>query len=476
MPKEKYSFVAEIFEHSQRIGRRYDLYEKAHFQTRVRSIDWDEDSKRWHISTNRDDDIKARFVVMALGTATRAKLPGHSRHRRVRGPQLPHQPLGLRLHGRRHERRDDQARRQAGRDHRHRRDGHPVRAHGRPSTPSTSTSSSARRRRSTGAATSRPIRTGGRRCEPGWQRERRENFDALASGQPVEVDLVRRRLDRHLPQRRHRRRRGPTSRRRREERAQILELADFRKMNQIRQRVTSTVTDADTAEALKPYYRQMCKRPTFNDEFLPCFNQDNVTLVDVSEAKGVERITPTGVVANGERVRRRLHHLRVGLRDLARVPAPPRHRDQRPRRVVAVRLLGRRAPHPARLLDPRLPELVLHRRVAERLQREHDRHVRRPGPAHRLRHRRDASGAAPPPSSRPRRPRTSGWTCSTASTSAASASSRRARPATTTTRARRAAAARSSAPTRRASTPSTGCSRNGATQGDMAGMELDRPD
>jgi cyclohexanone monooxygenase len=57
MPKEKYSYVTEIFEHSQRIGDRYGLYEKAHFQTRVRSIDWDNDLKRWHISTNRDDDL-----------------------------------------------------------------------------------------------------------------------------------------------------------------------------------------------------------------------------------------------------------------------------------------------------------------------------------------------------------------------------------------------------------------------------------
>ena len=49
---------------------------KAHFQTRVRSIDWDDETKRWHVRTNRGDDIKARFVVMALGSATRAKLPG----------------------------------------------------------------------------------------------------------------------------------------------------------------------------------------------------------------------------------------------------------------------------------------------------------------------------------------------------------------------------------------------------------------
>ena len=76
MPQEKYSFVTEIFRHSQRIGQRYDLYDKTCFQTRVRSIDWDDQLQRWHITTNRGDDMKARFVVMALGTTTRAKLPG----------------------------------------------------------------------------------------------------------------------------------------------------------------------------------------------------------------------------------------------------------------------------------------------------------------------------------------------------------------------------------------------------------------
>src|SRR6201999_4261880 len=77
------------------------------------------------------------------------------------------------------------------------------------------------------------------------------------------------------------------------------ELADFVKMNKIRARVDETVTNRAAAEALKPWYRQFCKRPTFNDEYLPTFNRDNVTLVDVSESKGVERITKTGVVANG---------------------------------------------------------------------------------------------------------------------------------------------------------------------------------
>ena len=78
-----------------------------------------------------------------------------------------------------------------------------------------------------------------------------------------------------------------------------MEIADFQKMNQVRARVDETVNDPATAEALKPWYRQFCKRPTFNDEYLPTFNRPNVTLVDTSDSQGVERITETGIVANG---------------------------------------------------------------------------------------------------------------------------------------------------------------------------------
>jgi cation diffusion facilitator CzcD-associated flavoprotein CzcO len=77
-----------------------------------------------------------------------------------------------------------------------------------------------------------------------------------------------------------------------------MELADFEKMNQMRARVDAVVKDAATAEALKPWYRQFCKRPCFHDEYLETFNRPNVTLVD-TKGRGVERITPKGVVANG---------------------------------------------------------------------------------------------------------------------------------------------------------------------------------
>jgi cyclohexanone monooxygenase len=83
-----------------------------------------------------------------------------------------------------------------------------------------------------------------------------------------------------------------------EELGRQMELADFRKMNQIRARVDATIEDPKTAEALKPWYRQFCKRPTFNDDYLPTFNRPNVTLVD-TKGHGVERVTEKGVVAGG---------------------------------------------------------------------------------------------------------------------------------------------------------------------------------
>jgi len=77
-----------------------------------------------------------------------------------------------------------------------------------------------------------------------------------------------------------------------------MELADFRKMNQIRGRVEDLVADPATAEALKPWYRQFCKRPTFNDDYLPTFNRPNVTLVDTG-GRGVERVTETSLIVDG---------------------------------------------------------------------------------------------------------------------------------------------------------------------------------
>ncbi len=163
MPKEKYSYAPEIYEHSQRIAKAFDLYDAACFQTSVTGLQWDEASARWIVSTDRNDAMKARFVVMATGPLNRPKLPVDSRHRGLRGAHVSHESLGLRLHRRRSFRRPDETRRQARRGDRHRGDGDPMRAVRGPVRESICTCSNARRRRSICGAIRRPIRTGRRR-------------------------------------------------------------------------------------------------------------------------------------------------------------------------------------------------------------------------------------------------------------------------------------------------------------------------
>ncbi|HEY1708518.1 MAG TPA: NAD(P)/FAD-dependent oxidoreductase [Rhizomicrobium sp.] len=298
IPKEKYSYVTEIFEYSRRIGREYGLYDITCFQTRVKSIDWDEKSKRWIISTNHNDAIKARFVVMALGTATRPKLPGipgiedfegHTFHT----SRWDYNYTGGDTRGELTKLGDKtvaiigtgataiQCVPYVGK--------HAKQLYVFQRTPS-----------SVDLRGNKPTDPGwAKTLQPGWQRARRENFAGILTGQPYTEDLVNDgwtdifrnvmaipKSDKPLtPQ----------------EIGQIMEVADFKKMNTIRARVDATVTEKpEAAEALKPWYRQFCKRPTFNDEYLPTFNRPNVELVDVSASKGVDRITRKGVVANGK--------------------------------------------------------------------------------------------------------------------------------------------------------------------------------
>lgn len=77
MPTEKYARAKELLRHSEMIGRKWGLYDRALFQTEVGNLRWHEDEGMWSVETNRgDDDIKARFVVPAAGPLHRPKLPG----------------------------------------------------------------------------------------------------------------------------------------------------------------------------------------------------------------------------------------------------------------------------------------------------------------------------------------------------------------------------------------------------------------
>jgi cation diffusion facilitator CzcD-associated flavoprotein CzcO len=132
---------------------------------------------------------------------------------------------------------------------------------------------------------------------PGWQAYRNHNFCSILAGIPIQEDLVGdkwtslfKNLARLLS--------GASGAVSEQEMALMSEIADFQKMNEIRHRVAATVKDRATAEALKPWYGQWCKRPTFNDEYLPTFNRPNVKLVDTN-GKGVGRMTENALVVDG---------------------------------------------------------------------------------------------------------------------------------------------------------------------------------
>src|SRR5262249_15123256 len=73
---------------------------------------------------------------------------------------------------------------------------------------------------------------------------------------------------------------------------------DFEKMAEIRARCDAVVQDPATAQALKAWYRQLCQRPCFHDEYLQAFNAPGPHL-GAPDGRGVERIPAAGAVVAG---------------------------------------------------------------------------------------------------------------------------------------------------------------------------------
>src|ERR1700722_2932081 len=76
MPSKKFADGTEIRGYCQQIAKRFGFHGNALFHTLVTGMRWDETIKRWRVSTNRGDEIRARFVIMANGLLNIPKLPG----------------------------------------------------------------------------------------------------------------------------------------------------------------------------------------------------------------------------------------------------------------------------------------------------------------------------------------------------------------------------------------------------------------
>jgi cyclohexanone monooxygenase len=297
IPKKKYTDAPEILAHSRAIGEHFRLYDNACFSTEVTGMVWEESSRRWIISTNRGDRMRARFVIMANGPLHRPKLPGIRGIESFRGHTFHTSRWDYDYTGG-----DSTGGLSKLADKR-------VGIIGTGATAvqcvphlgasakelyvfqRTPSSIDVRNNRPTDPEWAASL-------TPGWQRERMDNFNTLVSGGYAEVDLVNDGWTDIIANLLIRLRSQEKVDLSPESLARNMELADFEKMEQIRSRVDQLVTDPSTASALKPWYRQFCKRPCFHDEYLDTFNRPNVHLVD-TDGQGVQLITEKGVVVNG---------------------------------------------------------------------------------------------------------------------------------------------------------------------------------
>ena len=274
MPKDHYAKGAEILAHCQAIAHKYDLYKLAIFQTTVTATSWDESEQMWHLETDRGDHMRARFVICANGTLSKPKLAridgiesfkGHSFHTSrwdyaYTGPDLSSledKVVGIIGTG----------------------------ATAVQAVPGLAAMSRAlyvfqRTPSSIDIRNDWPTDPNwARKLEPGWQARRRARSLMEPTLSPEQV--AQRAALSH------------------EERVQKQENANIDYMMKIHQRIDEVVKDPQTAEALKPWYMFMCKRPCFHNDYLPAFNRPNVHLVD-TQGKGITEINEKGPIFDGK--------------------------------------------------------------------------------------------------------------------------------------------------------------------------------
>jgi len=270
VPVNHYSRGAEIFAHCQAIAKKYDLYKLAEFNTTVTSTVWNEDESLWHIKTDRGDLMRAQFVICANGTLAKPKLSkirgmgnfsGHSFH----SSRWDYQYTGSDLEKLKDKR---------------------VGIIGTgasavqivPELAKTAKEVYVFQRTPSSIDVRKDWPTDpnwARKLKPGWQGRRREKvlagFD-LSPKKKAELDALTR-----------------------EEKLLRQENGNIDYMMRIHKRIDEIVEDKETADALKPWYMFMCKRPCFHNDYLPSFNLPNVHLVD-TKGEGITEISEAGPV------------------------------------------------------------------------------------------------------------------------------------------------------------------------------------
>jgi cation diffusion facilitator CzcD-associated flavoprotein CzcO len=274
VPSRLYAKGPEIFAHCQAIARRYDLYDLAVFRTTVTSTVWDDEAKLWTLGTDRGDAMKARFIICANGTLSKPKLSkiagmegfaGHSFHTsrwdyaytRDDLSGLADKVVGIIGTG-----------------------ASAVQAIPRLAKAAKELYVFQRTPSGIDLRNDRPTDPAWMaKLQPGWQQARRQKHlrgRDIDLEKKAELDLLSR-----------------------EEKIRRQENDNIDHMMRIHARIEEIVQDKATAEALKPWYMFMCKRPCFDDEYLPAYNLPNVHLVD-TKGKGITEIAPEGPVFEGK--------------------------------------------------------------------------------------------------------------------------------------------------------------------------------
>ena len=297
IPKEKYTNASECLEYCNILAKKYGLFEKVIFQTEVVSNKWVEEKNEWLVETDKQDAISAQFVVHSNGPLNRPKLPGINGINDFKGhtfhtSRWDYEYTGGSHSGELSNLKDKRV--------------------GVIGTGATAIQciphlgSSAKElyvfQRTPSAVDIRNNRVTDanwlQNQESGWQAKRRRNYESIISGLPVEEDLVDDGWTEAFKDLFAFMQDSDLLKAGAEGIGKAMEIADLKKMEKIRKLASDLLEDQETAENLKPYYRWLCKRPCFNDDYLKTYNLSNAHLVDTN-GNGVDKITSNGIVANG---------------------------------------------------------------------------------------------------------------------------------------------------------------------------------